>query len=205
MRNILFDRLALYVLVLLAFVFAGCASSPSSKFYELNPMGAQTAETQRDSRKGSVVVAVGPLRIPDYLDRPQIVTRSGKNELDISEFNRWAGSIENNIIRVLAEDISGQLPPDRFFVVRWTPLIETQLPAAYRIEMLVNRFEGSLGSAVTLNVQWGVFGKDKGMLFTKEARIVEQVNGNSYDALVEAMSKALDRLGRDIATAIMSL
>lgn len=162
-------------------------------------MGAQTPETQGDSRHGGLIVAVGPLRIPDYLDRPQIVTRSGRNELTLSEFDRWGGSIENNIVRVLKEDLSAQLPPDRFFVIRWTPLIENQLPAAYRIQVLVNSFEGTPGGSVILRAQWGIFGKDKGVLFYKEASIVEQVNGNSYDALVDAMSKTLERLSLDIA------
>jgi len=153
----------------------------------------------------SLVIAIGPVRIPDYLDRPQIVTRSGKNELKLSEFDRWAGSLESDVNRVLVEDISSLLPADRFSVVYWTPYLESQVPASYRVEVFVDRFEGTLGDSALLKAQWGVFTKERSSLLKKESRISEQMNGSSYDALVAAMSSALERLGRDISGGIMSV
>jgi uncharacterized lipoprotein YmbA len=123
MRNNFSRPFAACALGLFVVILSGCASSPPSKFYQLGALNGQAVETRNASHQGSEVVSVGPLRIPDYLDRPQIVTRSGNNELKLAEFDRWAGSIENDIIRVLAEDISAQLPADRFFVIRWTPLL----------------------------------------------------------------------------------
>jgi uncharacterized lipoprotein YmbA len=151
-----------------------------------------------------LVIAVGPVLIPDYLDRPQIVTRSGKNELKLSEFDRWAGSLESDVNRVLVEDIASILPADRFSVVRWTPYVESQVPSSYRIEVLVERFEGTLGDSALLKAQWGVFAKDRSLLLKRESRISEQMNNNSYDALVAAMSSALERLSGDISGGIMS-
>jgi len=54
---------------------------------------------------------------------------------------------------------------------------------------------------VTLRAKWAIFGKDKGLLLKKESTISEQVHGNSYDVLVDAMSRALERLSRQIASA----
>ncbi len=205
MRTIRLDQHALFILTLLVMILTGCASSPASKFYQLNPVQNTTSVTSDGSPDQIQVIAIGPVRIPDYLDRPQIVTRSGKNELKLSEFDRWAGSLESDVNRVLVEDISSLLPADRFSVVRWTPYLESQVPASYRVEVLVERFEGTLGDSALLKVQWGVLSKDRSLLLQKESLISEQMNGSSYDALVAAMSSALERLSRDISGGIVSV
>ncbi len=188
---------------LLALMLSGCASSPQSKFYRLSGGEGKTADSRDVSRQDSEVVSIGPLRIPDYLDRPQIVTRSGDNELRLAEFDRWAGSIENDILRTLVEDISAELPPDRFFVIRWTPLLESQLSSSYRVQMFVNRFECSSDNAVTLSAQWVITGKDNNLLLRKETVVVERVNGTGYGAIVNAMSRAIGRLSKEIADGIV--
>lgn len=204
MKDNLSHLLAVCTLAIFVAILCGCASSPPSKFYQLSATSGQAPEARDAPSQGSDVVSIGPLRIPDYLDRYQIVTRSGKNEVKLAEFDRWAGSIEDDIIRALVEDISAQLPPGRFFVIRWSPLLDSQLSSSYRVEMIVIRFEGALDGAVTLKAQWGILGKDKSFLLRKESIIVEQVNGNGYDAYVNAMSKAIERLSREITDSIVS-
>jgi hypothetical protein len=183
---------------------AGCASTPSSKFYQLSPAKSQAGAKHEVVKEGAVTIAVGPMRLPDYLDRPQIVTRTGRNELHLSEFDRWAGSLDNDVLMVLVEDLADLLPADRFFVTRWSPLLENQLQSLYWVELLVQRFEGTPGGSVVLKAQWGLFSKDKRFILKRQADITEPVNGAGYDALVEGMSRALERLSRDIADGIMS-
>jgi len=199
------DQRALFILTLLVAILTGCARSPSSRFFQLNPVQNTTSVKGDGSPDQRQVIAIGPVRIPDYLDRPQIVTRSGKNELKLSEFDRWAGSLESDVNRVLAEDISSILPFDRGSIVLWTPYLESQVPASYGVEVFVDRFEGTLGDSVLLQAQWGVFAKDRKLLLKKESRISERMNGSSYDALVAAMSSALERLSRDISCGIISV
>ncbi len=205
MRTISLNPRALFILALFLAILTGCASSPSSKFYQLNPMQDKTSATRDASPDQNLTIAIGPVRVPDYLDRPQIVTRSGRNELKLSEFDRWAGSLESDVNRVLVEDISSILPADRFFVVRWTPYLESQVHASYRVEVLLERFEGTLGDSVLLKAQWAVFAKDKRLLLKKEAEIREEMNGSSYESLVAAMSSALERLSRDISGRIVAV
>jgi uncharacterized lipoprotein YmbA len=68
----------------------------------------------------------------------------------------------------------------------------------------VDRFEGALGGSVSLRAQWSLYAKDKGLLLKGEPIINEHVNDGSYNALVEAMSSALERMSRDIADGIRS-
>jgi uncharacterized lipoprotein YmbA len=205
MKTTRLDQRLLFTLGLLVVILAGCASSPSSKFYQLNSLQNRTSITRDASLEQNLIIAIGPVRIPDYLDRPQIVTRAGKNELRLSEFDRWAGSLESDVTCVLVEDISGLLPADRFSIVRWTPYLESQVPASYRVAVLVDRFEGTPGDSVLLKAQWEVFTRNRSLLLKRESLIREQINGSSYDALVAAMSSALERLSQDIAGGIRSV
>ena len=84
-------------------------------------------------------------------------------------------------------------------------ILETQMHSLYWVELLVQRFEGTLGGSVKLKTQWGLFSKDKRFIMKRQSVIAEPVNGTGYDALVEAMSRALERLSRDIADGIMSV
>lgn len=206
MKHIRLGQLPRFTFGLLVVILVGCASSPSSKFYQLNSLQNSTSITRDVSPEQNLIIAaIGPVRISDYLDRPQIVTRAGKNELKLSEFDRWAGSLESDVTRVLVEDISGLLPADRFSVIRWIPYAEGQVPTSCRVEVLVDRFEGTLGDSVLLKAQWEVFSQNRSLLLKRESLIREQINGGSYDALVAAMSRALERLSQDIAGGIRSV
>ncbi len=205
MRTIRLARYALFTLSVFIVVLIGCAGSPSSQFYQLTSAQTKTSVTHNISPDHDLVIAVGPVLVPDYLDRPQIVTRFKNNALRLSEFDRWAGSLESDVNRVLVENISSLLPVDRFCVVRWTPYLDSEVPASYRVEVIVDRFEGSLGDSVLLGAQWEVFTADRRRLLRKEARISEQINGSDYEALVAAMSSALERLSREISGGIMDV
>jgi uncharacterized lipoprotein YmbA len=205
MRTIRLDQRAFLIVAFLVATLTGCASSHSSRFYQLSPVQSKTSVTSGVLPCHGLVVAIGPVRIPDYLDRPQIVTRSGKNELKLSEFDRWVGSLESDVSRVVSEDISSLMPPDCVSIVRWTSYQASQMPASYRVEVSVDRFEGTLGDSVHLKAQWRVFAPDGGLLLNKESNITEQTNGSSYDALVAAMSGLLERLSCDISGGIVSV
>ncbi len=201
MKKKLPHRFTVCTLGLLVMILCGCASSPPSKFYQLSAISGPASGTHSQNQDGMVVV-IGPLRIPDYLDRPQIVTRSGKNELHVSDFDRWAGSLDSDIVRVLVENVSAQLPPDRYFVIRWTPILESRLPSAYKVELIIESFDGASDGLVSLKVHWGIFSPEKGLLLKRESQISEEVKGKGYDAIVDAMSRAIGRLSREIADGI---
>ena len=180
----------------------GCAGTKPSKFYTLNSLIAPGERSGAVPAEQGISVAVGPVAIPDYLDRPQILTRSGPRELKLAEFDRWAGSLEEDISRVLAENLSGLLAPDNVTVLRWGG-DAYPFPAKYRVGVDMTRFEGTIGESVILAARWSVSREeDRKILSAHESIVKERVEGQDYDALVEAMSRALTGLSREIAAAI---
>ncbi len=202
MNTTMCARIALCLMVAAPLIVAGCGTSPPSKFYALNAVKTQQSAAQATSAARSVLLSVGPIRIPDYLDRPQIVTHTAQNELTINEFERWGGSLREDIDRVVTEDLSALLASEDVAVVSW----RSTGPGGYKLPIALNRFDAVLGGSVQLKATWGVSSVD-GMkiIFMSESAISQPVNGTSYSAIVAAMSQALGTMSQEIAAGVKSL
>ena len=190
------------VLVGIILVLAGCASTEPAKFYTLRSIPGSDMGGLPETALQGISIGVGPISIPDYLDRQQIVTTSKQNNVELSEFNRWAGSLKDSIVRVLSENLSILLSSDRVFLFPWRGAIIVD----YHIGVDVIQFDGELGGNATLTARWGIFsGKGKKELLVKKSNFTEPVGEKGYDALVAAQSRALMHLSRDMAAAIKTL
>lgn len=185
-------------LVAVAALLAGCASSPQSRFYTLSPLAAPEAKQAPGPAANHVSVSIAPVEIPDYLDRPQIVTRDGRNELKLAEFDRWAGSLSDNISAVLAENLTTLLGSDRVFV---NPGVRGEKPD-YSVAMRVLRLDCMPGDQVLLKAQWTVAaGPEKGVA-THVATFTERLADSRYDTLAAAVSQTIGQVSREIAREI---
>ncbi len=186
-------------------MLGGCfGSSPSSRFYTLTPLESRGISAVQGV---DVVVRVGPVSIPSYLDRRQIVTRNGRNGIEIAEFERWGGNLDDEIIRLLVNDLSDLLAGKGVSVVPWRSTELFDAKTVYRIPFSIDRFDGMLGETVVLNAAWAVVmkkDKQENMLIARESTIREGVGGKGYDALVAAMGKAVERLGKEMADGLLA-
>lgn len=202
MLNSLFPRLAFLALGICLIVLGGCANTKPSRFYTLSPLGMSEGATKPETADEGIAIGIGPIKLPELLDRPQIMTRTSRNELELSEFDRWAGSLADDFSRVLAENLSILLSTDRVSFYPW----RKSLPIQYQVVVDVTRFDGTLGERASLIARWTVFrGRDKKVLFMQKSRIIEPSGGQGYGAMVAAQSRALGHLSREIANAIKAL
>ena len=176
---------------------AGCGSSPKSHFYTLS----SGAALERSEAKAQYTVAIGPVTVPDIIDCPQIVTRSGPNQMQIAEQERWASPVKSEISRVIADSLMQQL--DGAYVYVYPQFVS--LNADYQVLVEVQRFDSKLGDAVTVEALWTVRPAQGGVVKNGRSAVREPTNGNGYDALVAAYSRALTAVSRDIAEAIRAL
>jgi len=190
------------LIVTLLLLLSGCAvrGTVPSRFYTLTPLGPDT-EPLSETPEREASLGIGPVMIPDYLDRQQIVTRS-QNNIELSEFNRWAGTLTDNFSRVLSENLSILLSTER--VVLFPR--RGSAPLDYEIAVDVIRFDGELGGNVYLIARWGIYDtKKEETLAVRKSSIIEPVGTKGYKALVAAQSRALAGLSRDIAVAVKNL
>jgi uncharacterized protein len=186
-------------LLLAAIFFWGCAS-PSPHFYTLSPTLDQVI-TRGAGTGQKTVIGLGPVKMAEYLDQSQIVTRPGDNQVKKAEFDRWAGPLRNNFMNVLAENLGSLLPTAQIELFPW----RTPEPVDYQVILDVSRYDGRLGEAAWLDSRWSLVKGQEGKL-VKAARssITEPVTGPNYADLVAAQSRALGQLSREIAQAIKS-
>jgi hypothetical protein len=179
-------------------VVGGCASQPA-RFYLLSAMpNTEMASPAAPSEKGPTL-AIGPVTIPRYLDRPQIVTRTSPYELRVAEFDRWAEALDLNLVRVLAENLTLQVPTARVVAFPWPRAI----PIDYQIIVDVTHFLTQVGGESLLIADWILFkGEGQQVLMTGKSHVSASTAGQDYAAIVAAMSQTVASLSREIATAV---
>ena len=180
----------------------GCASSPSPRFYTLSSLQGGGSERRESTPDQGPFITVGPIKFPEYLDRTEIVTRSSSNKITLSDFDLWAGSLEQDFSRVLAENLSVLLSTE---IVTLYPRLHPE-SAKYQIGVDVIGFDGPLGGDVSLIARWAIVeGKERKLVFTRKSTIIEPSGAKGYEAMVAADSRALEKLSREIAEAIRAL
>ncbi|MBP7528578.1 MAG: membrane integrity-associated transporter subunit PqiC [Syntrophorhabdaceae bacterium] len=188
-------------LIAVLLLLAGCSSTEPPRFYLLNPLTEGT-NFQPPTSEPCISLGVGPARLPEYLDRPQIVTRATRDELALAQFDRWAEPLSDAFPRVLAQNLSRLLCTTTVSLYPWSPSVAHD----YRLQVQVIRMDGRLGEGVALEAWWSVSGgPDKKVLAAKQSGFTEPAQGKDYEALVQAHSRAIMSLCRDIAQAIATL
>lgn len=185
---------------LAAALLTGCFGSPRPEFYALRT-GAEPAIASLPM----LGLAIGPLDLPRYLDRPELVTRAADRADDrllVADAHRWGGSLASDVLRVVADDLSRLLGTARVVVYPAQP----RFPADYRVVLDVREFAGELGGPVTLRMRWTLVAAADGSAVAVEESHVEQPTASaSYAALVEAESAALRTVTLAIAERIAAL
>lgn len=175
---------------------AGCGSSPNSNFYTL---GAEMAPPAGDVRT-NYVVAIGAVSLPEMVDRPQFVVRTGANQVAINEFERWAGSLRTEIGRAVANNLMQQIPGTNVYAY---PSGASLTPDC-RVTLEVQRFDSTPNEAAQIEVLWTVQ-PAKGAARSGRTVAREATAGATYADLVAAHNRALARVSSEIAAAIKSV
>ncbi|BBO74175.1 lipoprotein [Desulfosarcina widdelii] len=186
--------------VLLLFMVFGCRSiTPAVNHYVLNSMAAGDGPPVTMEEPGPRIVAVGPVRLPSYVNRLQMVMRNGSSELEISEFHRWADYPDRLVQQVLEDNLQVLLPRDQ--------VVGHPLPAGLKPDVTVAvRFGELIGTAekkMRLRAMWTL--RSEGEPATErswQTRISEPISGTGFMALAAAHSRVLEMLCREIAQAL---
>ena len=176
---------------------AGCTQSAPTRYYTLSTATQQ--QTAQHSAKG-LVIGLGPLSLPQYLDRPDIVTRAGAHQMKLAEQSKWAEPLEPLLTRIMAEDLYALTGASDVIPVPQ----RGDLPLDRVVEVDFTRFDASEAGEVTLDDRWRVYRGDYDTLVASgRSQTAEQGAAvPDYDAIVAAMSRAVGQLSAEIAAAI---
>jgi hypothetical protein len=188
--------LALLIGLFCLSALAGCASTPPSEFYLLTAAGE---EPSGPGTASDLCVHVEPVSLPEYLNRPQLVTRDRAGGMRVVEFHRWGEPLEEAVPRVLARNLAAELRTNRVFAPRESDAARPD----YRVFVNLRRLDGQPGREVALQALWTVAPLDKDLPPTvKSSRITESTASQAYEHYVAAAARALEKLSREIAAEI---
>jgi hypothetical protein len=194
-RDALFFAVAGFVLL------TGCTRSVPVQYYQLSALRGDNPLAEFGVSK-EATIGLGPVLLPEYLDRPQIVSRTSANRLILSDRQRWVEPLAENLPRVLAEDLSVLLGTDRILLHPWTR--ERKIDCRITVEVL--QFEEAPDGTVQLMARWQVMGKE-GQVLLPERRSSFRVTpaAGDQEAVIAALSQVLFLFAREIGVALPEL
>ena len=193
--------IAAFVLALAVALATGCSTAPLLRYYVVTPLEGTVAAAPSSAAVPGPSVVVAGVRLPQHLERPQLVTRGGDNQLRLEEFHQWGGNLAKDLTRVLAENLSQLLRSDAVVAAPHT----LRGRPDYRVEVEVLRFERAGDARVYLTAKWWLQrGADGAPLAGPTTTLTSEPLPASptFEPTVAAMSLAYGELSRAIAQAI---
>lgn len=195
-------RLILMILGIWVMSGGGCATTQPAKFYLLSSLTKPNVPAKSKGETSSLSLGIGPINLPKYLNRPQIVTRASRHSLTLAEFHKWAEQLEGNFAQVVAENLSILLSTDRVELFPW----KRQRSIDYQVVMDVIQFDRNPEGEALLLARWSLMdGKGQPVVMGKKSRVTAKPTGQDYESVVEALSETLADFSREIAGVIKPL
>ncbi len=145
------------------------------------------------------LLGVGPVILPDYLKRREIVTRAGPNRLDLSPRDLWAEPLADNFTSVLAQNLGILLGAHRVLIYPW----DRPANLDYQIAVTVTRFDTDAKGNAQLTAAWEIRDPSSGdALASGNADI--NTPAQSGESAAATLSRALGDLSRQLADAVRS-
>jgi hypothetical protein len=183
-------------------VLAGCLGGPSAptNFYMLSPLSPSQAGTAAATAEGRIRISLATVVVPEYLNRNEIVVNLDNTVYRLAEFNQWAEPLNDNLTRVLAENLTNLLQEDSITVFLSS---DSSILPDYRLEVDVVRLDGNLGGQAALVARWALLaGKEDDLILMRRLEYQEPATDQTYKGLVLAKSRMVEKLSRDIAAAV---
>lgn len=192
----------LIVLVPVLIVMGCGASSQPVTYYILNPMDYQDPVV-RHAEFGTLVLGIGPIYIPAYLDRSQMVIRAGANRLKVDDFHRWAAPLAGEISRILADNLEQLTGIQRYKIYPWTV---RQRPDV-AVELEIQAFEGQPDGSVILDGTMVLYDwrNAEPKSRSRSFHLTRPGTAGDYATMVAAQSQTLTQLSRQMAGDILEL
>jgi uncharacterized lipoprotein YmbA len=165
-----------------------------TRFYLLEAV----AEFNEVSSAQKILLELGPIEFPTYLDRPQIVSRMPNNTIVIAEYDRWAEPLPDNLTRTLKENLNKRLAGAQISTAPWS----NHADQGYAVRLTINRFDGIIGQQTEVDIRWSLYSPAGDQELLRKHFIGRIPIDNNYQGLVAGLNKVLSELSKEIATAV---
>lgn len=188
-----------------ALLLTGCsilAPIPdTSHFFMLAPLADTSGQPAGSEPLQNLVLGLGPIKLPPYLDRNEIALRLSPTQVTYSETDRWAEPLNVTMSRVLLQDLSSLLGTNLIVRYPWSNAAKVD----YQIEIELEQFEATKAGEAQLRARFGIIqGGTRTPLVVREASF-NRPGATDTGASVTALSALLGDLSQEIASALRQL
>ncbi len=177
---------------------SGCGTPARLDYYTLSAPQTPAAPVPAASRPLNIYV--GPVTLPEAVDRPQMVRRIDANQVEVAELERWAEPLKTAIPRLVAETLMRELATATAMTSRQSAGLDFD----YRVAIDVQRFDFSAAEGAAIDALWTIRGPQGApRVGRSEARAA--AGSRDAQAMAAAHSRALEKVASDIAAAVRSL
>lgn len=192
-------------MMLACVMLSACASTSTESFYTLNPSAATPAASAASAPAANTAsgigIAVGPVRVPEIVDRSQLVVRRGATQVDLLEQHRWAQPLRAEIAQAVASGLRSHLPGARVALDRDAAAQNAQI----RVAIDISRFDAVPGEAVVVQALWSIRSTTPQAPLAGQSTSREPLQGSGNEEIAPAFARAMAGVSRDIAAAIAAM
>ena len=187
---------------LAALPLTACINTPLPDYYVLTPERVAPDAAVNIAVNPALALGIGPVTIPETVNRPNIVTPLDSNQVDVAEYHRWSEPLIENISRVVVTNVADRLNLSKLYAYPWLGN-----PVDYQIRIDVLQMIGTPAQHVSLQVRWEVLTgeKPRQLLLTRITEYNEAIGAEGYSAMVSAYSRLVAALSDDISKAVAAI
>lgn len=174
------------------FLISGCFGgySPDSTFYVL-----KTVENVAPISNVNISVGVDLPELPEYVDKPQIVSFSSNNsEININETNRWGDELDVMLQRTIARNLQAYLP--KSLIKSRTSLLEKY---RYILSVSVVKFDMVDKDKAYFGARWNIKNGYNFKVVHKGEISLTMIIKDGYRGYANAMSQMVGQMCEQIA------
>jgi uncharacterized protein len=182
---------------LLLVLLSACAGSPQVQYYVLEPL-SQPAPLSIGTEK-QLSIGIGPISVPALLDRKKIITRTSSNNVQISESQQWATSLEDSLLQTVTNNLTTLRPANIVRAYPWS----VHGPVDLQIIVDFVRFDTTPGKSVNLEAKWAIKNESTPVILKNGRSVITHpLDDSSYPGTVRALSKILGQFSQELSLAI---
>ncbi len=186
-----------FIMSFIVFLSA-CGSSPKTHFYMLNTHAPVENIISNDE---SLRIGIWKVKLPELLDRQEIVDRSGPYTIELADFHQWAGGLSNDITQLIAGELGRHLKTDRIVISPWSSYRKNQ----YQIKIHISRLDGALGGESVLSGGWSLLNAEGNKEISRDAFHYKALSKDkTYSEMVKVQSQLVVQLAGQISRTILA-
>jgi len=187
---------------ILSSVLSACTSTPPTQFHVLEPQFEISTQSKSNDTTTKRIVGIGPVSIPTFLERKQLVTRDQDNNLQIAELQQWAAPLKDNITEVLAQNLAALQQDNIVRAYPWSAYGSID----FQIIVQINRFDARPDKSANLEASWVIMDdKNHTIVSNGFSRLQSKPNDDSTTETIKSLNSVLAALSQELSQALSKL